>query len=331
MIKVSILVAVYNGARFLPVCLDSLCGQTLGDIQIICIDDASTDDTPRILADYAARDPRISVLRLATNQGQAVARNEGLAHANGAFITMVDADDYLAPDALQKAWNALQADPEADSALFSLMLHHDDSHTDTPFPLRTTQQRFTGEEALLEMVDWHIHGYMLVRAEVHKRWPYDTTCRLYSDDNTARLHCLHSRHVILTDGIYYYRQHEQSATHHVSVRHFLHLSAGVALKEALMREAAQGHLQHPDRVLNRLEVHRWSVFIGCYNYYCRHRARFTPAEQQEALGIMRRTLPLIDGNRIPWSFKWKPWFYPFGHFAVFRFFMALRHLLPHGK
>ena len=56
MIKVSILVAVYNGARFLPVCLDSLCGQTLGDIQIICIDDASTDGTPRILADYAARD-----------------------------------------------------------------------------------------------------------------------------------------------------------------------------------------------------------------------------------------------------------------------------------
>ena len=60
--KVSVLVPVYNVERFLPQCLDALCGQTLRDIEIICINDGATDGSPAILHDYAAHDQRVRVI-----------------------------------------------------------------------------------------------------------------------------------------------------------------------------------------------------------------------------------------------------------------------------
>lgn len=81
--KVSILVAVYNTEQYLRECLDSLLGQTHNNIQIICIDDASTDNSLAILNDYASRDSRIIVLRNDVNSGQSKSRNLGLKHATG--------------------------------------------------------------------------------------------------------------------------------------------------------------------------------------------------------------------------------------------------------
>ncbi|MBQ4524579.1 MAG: glycosyltransferase family 2 protein, partial [Bacteroidaceae bacterium] len=75
--KVSVLVAVYNAEKYLPACLDSLVGQTHRDIQIICIDDASTDASWQILEEYAAKDSRIVLLQQAENRGIADTRNRG--------------------------------------------------------------------------------------------------------------------------------------------------------------------------------------------------------------------------------------------------------------
>ena len=94
----TLLVAVYNAEAYLQECLDSLLRQSVSAIQIICIDDASTDASPQILADYAARDARIEVIRMAENKGQAYARNEGLRRARGEWILAVDADDLLEPE-----------------------------------------------------------------------------------------------------------------------------------------------------------------------------------------------------------------------------------------
>ena len=101
--KVSVLVAVYNAAAFLPKCLDSLLSQSHADIQVICVDDCSTDNSPTILDSYATQDERVSVVRLTANHGQAYARNAGLAVANGQYICMLDADDWFSPDALEEA------------------------------------------------------------------------------------------------------------------------------------------------------------------------------------------------------------------------------------
>ena len=96
-IKVSIIIPVYNAAEFLPKCLDSCLNQTLQEIEIICIDDGSTDNSLEILNQYAQKDDRIIVLHQ-ENQRQAIARNNGMKIARGFFIEFVDADDWIEPD-----------------------------------------------------------------------------------------------------------------------------------------------------------------------------------------------------------------------------------------
>ncbi len=95
---VSIVIPVYNAAEFLPECLDSCLNQTLKNIEIICVDDGSKDNSLEILNQYAQKDKRITVLHQ-ENSRQAIARNKAMDVAHGAYIQFLDADDYLAPDA----------------------------------------------------------------------------------------------------------------------------------------------------------------------------------------------------------------------------------------
>ena len=103
--KVSIIIPVYNVERLLRSCLQSAVNQTLRDIQIICIDDKSTDRSLSILKEYAQKDSRIILLEQAVNQGQGVARNRGLAVATGEYIMFLDADDWYEPTACEDAYN----------------------------------------------------------------------------------------------------------------------------------------------------------------------------------------------------------------------------------
>lgn len=98
-IAASVVIPVYNAAPYLPQMLISLAAQTLGNIEIICADDGSTDGSRAVLDAFAAHDPRIKVLAQ-PNQGAAVARNNGLAAASGDWVLFVDADDFCRPDML---------------------------------------------------------------------------------------------------------------------------------------------------------------------------------------------------------------------------------------
>ena len=108
--KVSVIIPVYNAAPFLGDALDSVLGQTLRELEVICVDDGSTDASSAILAEYAARDKRVRVLTQA-NQGQGAARNRGLKAAQGDYIYFMDADDALAdPAALSRLVAAMAGD-----------------------------------------------------------------------------------------------------------------------------------------------------------------------------------------------------------------------------
>lgn len=98
-VKVSVVIPVYNGEECLDQCLDSVCAQTLTGLEVICVDDGSTDATPAILARYAARDPRFRVVTQ-PNAGPGAARNAGLAQARGEYLIFLDADDWFQPDLL---------------------------------------------------------------------------------------------------------------------------------------------------------------------------------------------------------------------------------------
>lgn len=97
---VSIILPVYNAATYLGECLDSLLNQTYEHLDIICIDDGSTDASPQMLADYAGRDSRVRIITQ-ENAGHAVARNVGVAAVKGEYLMFVDSDDALVPYAIE--------------------------------------------------------------------------------------------------------------------------------------------------------------------------------------------------------------------------------------
>lgn len=92
---VSVIIPVHNAETYLEQCLDSVLGQTLRDLEVIAVDDASGDSSPGILARYGSSDERMRVITFATNRGVSAARNAGLAAAEGRFVAFVDADDEV--------------------------------------------------------------------------------------------------------------------------------------------------------------------------------------------------------------------------------------------
>lgn len=104
-IKVSIIVPVYNVEKYLAQCLDSLINQTLKEIEIICINDGSKDNSTKILTAYAQKDVRIKIINQ-TNQGLSAARNNGISVATGEYIGFVDSDDWVDIDFYEKLYSA---------------------------------------------------------------------------------------------------------------------------------------------------------------------------------------------------------------------------------
>lgn len=92
--KISVIIPIYNAEKYIKRCLDSICGQTYRNIEIICIDDGSSDNAGKILDEYAERDNRI-VIRHQFNHGESNARNKGLELATGDYIGFMDCDDWI--------------------------------------------------------------------------------------------------------------------------------------------------------------------------------------------------------------------------------------------
>ena len=103
--KVSVIIPIYNVEQYLRKCLDSVCNQTLEDIEIICINDCSPDNSLEILKEYQKNDNRIKIIDFNENKGSAVARNTGMEQAKGEYIGFIDPDDWIDLDFYEKLYN----------------------------------------------------------------------------------------------------------------------------------------------------------------------------------------------------------------------------------
>ena len=108
-IKVSVIIPIYNACRYIRPALDSVISQTLQEIEIICVDDGSTDTSLDMLKIYQKQDSRIRIITK-TNGGPALARNNGLARARGEYVAFLDADDFCEIDMLEKLYNRAKID-----------------------------------------------------------------------------------------------------------------------------------------------------------------------------------------------------------------------------
>ncbi len=273
---VSVLMAVRNAAPYLREAIDSFLAQTYTEAELICVDDCSDDTSLRILQEYATQNEgRVVVVGLPKHEGLAVCRNVALGKARGELLCILDADDWFSPDTLELTVEGLTRCPEADCALMSLLMERPEGSVPYPSPLAVGES-ISGREAMWLALGWKLHGLYVARRSLFERYPYDTSCRLFSDDNTPRLHYLRSRRVVQTAGEYHYRQHTGSATHKFSVERFLLMKANLALTESLEREGVDREM------LQYWEHLRWLNYKGQMRLY-HQRHRLLTAEEQRGV------------------------------------------------
>lgn len=104
-VKISIIVPIYNVEKYLRQCLESICLQTIDDIEIICIDDGSTDNSKNIINEYKIKNKNIVVLSQ-ENKGKSNAVNKAIKKARGEYIGFVDPDDWISNDYYEMLWKA---------------------------------------------------------------------------------------------------------------------------------------------------------------------------------------------------------------------------------
>lgn len=302
--EVSVIITVYNEEEYLRECLDSLRRQTLADFEAICVNDASTDSSRRILEEYASADSRFVIRDNPRNVGLTKSRAEAVKSARGRYVALLDGDDFLAADALSEAVKAAES-TGADIALMDLRMFYaeDDirpyiAAESLPPPI------LDGPQAFRLCVEGKLHSVYLTRRETYARMPIDDSCRLYTDDSTARLHLLAARTVCLSKGAYYYRQHDESETHKIGAHRFDFLRANLTLAAKARELTAQ------KETLRALETHCWKNVIAHYWLFEENMAAFSDAEREEIRELLRKCLRSMDFSLLPLSVKLRPPYWP---------------------
>lgn len=191
--RVSIVVPVYNNERYLDQCLLSLRAQTHRDIEIVVVDDASTDGSAARAERHAAEDPRVRVLRLAKNTGTLGARKAGITASTGDYVTLIDQDDELVPQALENLVAYAAAHP-ADIYHFAVQVAAEndaarDARAGMTGFLTPTPRRIEGADILKIQLaehdgfDWHVH-HKLYRGDLARAcWAKAADARLVLADD----------------------------------------------------------------------------------------------------------------------------------------------------
>jgi len=234
--KISMIIPVYNAEPYLRRCLGSVVNQTLKDIQIICINDGSTDGSLAILEEYAARDSRIEIINQ-ENQGVGTTRNNAIPYIRGECVCHADADDWLELDLCEKAWNRMQ-ETGADAVYFRAFYNREENRVEGT-------SRFNASLPAIRTLPEHHSDLIfqfpalwskMVKAELF------TSGAVYSDPGIHEENLANWRIIlnagsiaILDEPLYHYRTvREGSITNTKGSQHFVMLDRYPLLKQLLI-------------------------------------------------------------------------------------------------
>ncbi len=327
--KVSVLVAVYNGEAWLSRCLESLFSQTYPNIEIVCVDDASTDGSLQLIKDYALKYDNLKFISNDENCGQAVSRNRAFDVSSGDYVLMVDCDDWLSCDAVEQAVKVLDAHSDTGIVLLRLLYHDAKSGREWEFENKCNKDVLSGVEAMRLSLNWNLHGLYMARRCLYEKYPFDTSARLYSDDNTTRRHYLHSNMVRFCEGVYYYYQHDKSMTNNPGMRVTDWMEATESLKKILIAEMPD------EELINELEFRLWEAVVSSAGFYWAHLQELVPEQRCDLWNRIRRFHDAMEFGRLPMSVRCKFGFIPFREcFSLFmlqaRIYFWLRRVIK-GK
>lgn len=196
--NISVIIPVYNTEKYLKDCLDSVTNQSLKNIEIICINDGSTDNSSSILKSYAEKDDRIHVIKQ-NNQGLSAARNAGIKNACGEYICFLDSDDMLADNALEELYNKAKQD-RLEILCFDIKCIYETEHLKMTNNVDALYKRNIcfdgikpGKELFTEMIDKNSFIVLAFSMLINREWLIKSKIKFYNgiiyEDNLFTFQC----------------------------------------------------------------------------------------------------------------------------------------------
>lgn len=228
---VSVIMPVYNSQQYVKAAVNSIVNQTYGNIEILCVNDCSTDDSLSVLNELASKDSRVKVIDSPVNVGAGEARNLAIKEAKGEFITFVDADDTIEPDLYQRVIDEINKN-NPDQVVWGIVEEHfDDNDTLVKTVPIVSAYRFLDNETdivktILELEDNSLFGYQwnsFYRASVIKDNNIRFEKALFYEDyffNLEFAKCMKTFSVLDYAGYHYFKRVNSSITHRFTKDYF---------------------------------------------------------------------------------------------------------------
>lgn len=291
---VSIIIPCYNSEKFISKTLDHLISQTYTNLEIICIDDGSFDNTNKILKEYSKKYKIIKVFEK-ENGGVESAIKLGLTNITGDFVYLHGHDDYLSKDGFEKAIYAFNTE-DIDAVRMDLFFIDEQGKS-----IKKMQDRriLDGKQALIETVGWKIHTFCLWKASIFKNiMEIDTKGMMDFDELGTRYLYSISKKIGFCSGIYYYLQHNDSVSRKVSYRFFDRIYTHTLFRKLLISNKVY------DQVKGVLEKELYSELIFVIKLYNLNKSNFNKNQRIRINKILKEGYKnlnkktLINNNKI---------------------------------
>lgn len=215
MTKITIIVPVYNAAKYIKQCLDSIINQTFTDFECVCINDGSTDDSLKILKEYESKDKRF-ILISQENKGASFARNIALRQTKAEYITFIDADDWVESNYLETLFRTAVNDA-ADVVRASYQMYYNQDNIYEHARIRKIHKIYNMNSSIEKIIKGYA-GTFVCSKLIRTKLIQDNQIYFYegktSEDNTfmALVFLYADKIVFIKDEIYYYRKQISSVT-----------------------------------------------------------------------------------------------------------------------
>ena len=264
---ISVIVPVYNVAQYLPVCLNSIIHQTYQNLEIILVDDGSTDSSGAVCEKYAALDSRVTVIHQ-DNMGVAAARNAGIKIASGAYVAFVDSDDWIEHDTYEALLDQIGTGDVITAGCWKSYLHGEDKITEKLLAgTYSSGEQLKSFYSNMLYSDGEVFDDLLAsiwnklfRLELVKRFyqQLDLSLRCYEDAAFVYTFFLHCKSIVVSKGSYYHYRIRDNSVVNSTYRFFLkdvnHLY--IYLDGLFSKHAASEQLQ--------AQLQKWIVELVLY-------------------------------------------------------------------
>ena len=294
---ISIIMPAYNAEKYIDEAIESVLAQTYQKWQLIIVDDGSTDGTLEIAKEYAKSDEqkgkRILVVHQKNSGTASAARNTALEYATGEYVQILDADDYLSNDCLEKCVNVINQNDDVD-IISPIAMSVDDSGNrkkEIAKVSRFVGRKIDGEQGFLLSLDWTIHGCFCTRMDIIKKIRFDPLL-INGDEFTTRKLLYNARGVAFTDAVYFYRDNSQSTTKS--------LQNNVRMFESLWTDKNIYNYSEQNSMSQNVQEQCWNKrirsLVAYQAKYNRERKQYNKEQQVFAEKILRENYEEISMN-----------------------------------